>query len=105
MRCPRCQLENREEAKFCNECGYKFERACPKCRNFNRPESKFCDQCGHDLSQPFVSKESLESSQQPDLPLDIPEAGDYGGAFGAARLGQAGHRAARQSKVITFYSL
>ena len=74
MRCPRCQLENREEAKFCNECGYKFERACPKCGNFNRPESKFCDQCGHDLSQPFVSKESLESSQQPDLPLDIPEA-------------------------------
>ena len=70
MRCPRCQLENRGEAKFCNECGYKFELTCPKCRNFNRPESKFCDECGHDLSKPFVSNESLESSQQPDLPPD-----------------------------------
>jgi class 3 adenylate cyclase/tetratricopeptide (TPR) repeat protein len=70
MRCPRCQLENREQAKFCNECGYKFERACPKCRNFNHPESKFCDQCGHDLSKPYVSKEPLESSQQPDLSSD-----------------------------------
>jgi predicted ATPase/class 3 adenylate cyclase len=71
MRCPRCQLENREEAKFCNECGHKFELTCPNCRNFNRPESKFCDQCGHDLYKPYVSNESLEFSQ-PDLLPDTP---------------------------------
>lgn len=32
--------------------------------------AKFCDECGHDLSKPFVSNESLDSSQQPDLPPD-----------------------------------
>jgi len=63
MKCPKCLLENREGAKFCNECGHKLELACPKCRNSNRPGSKFCDECGHDLSKPFASTESLEPSK------------------------------------------
>ena len=70
MKCPECLCDNREGAKFCNECGHKLEFACPKCRNINRPESKFCNECGHDLSKPFVPKESLESSQQPDMLSD-----------------------------------
>jgi class 3 adenylate cyclase len=24
MKCPKCQTDNKEEAKFCNECGHKF---------------------------------------------------------------------------------
>jgi predicted ATPase/class 3 adenylate cyclase len=52
MKCPICQLENREGAKFCNECGHKFEITCPKCGIANRPGSKFCDECGHDFSHP-----------------------------------------------------
>ena len=67
MKCPECLSDNREGAKFCNECGHKLELVCPKCKNINRPDSKFCDECGHDLSKPFVPKESLESSQQPDM--------------------------------------
>jgi len=70
MKCPECLSDNREGAKFCNECGYKLELACPKCKNLTRPESKFCDECGHDLSKPFVPKESLESSQQPNMLTD-----------------------------------
>ena len=31
MQCPKCQFENREGAKFCNECGHKFELICPEC--------------------------------------------------------------------------
>ena len=49
MKCPECQFENREEAKFCIECGYKFEIMCLKCGHNIRPLSKFCDECGHDL--------------------------------------------------------
>ena len=49
MKCPKCQFANREIAKFCNECGYKFELECPECGTKNRLESKFCDQCGHDF--------------------------------------------------------
>jgi len=50
MKCPACQSENREEAKFCNECGVKLEIVCPECGRPNRPGSKFCDECGHNLS-------------------------------------------------------
>ena len=50
MQCPKCQFENREGAKFCNECGHKFDVACPKCNTSNRAGSKFCDECGHKLT-------------------------------------------------------
>ena len=52
MKCPKCQFENREDAKFCNECGHKFEHTCPKCGTSNRPGSKFCDECGFNLGEP-----------------------------------------------------
>ena len=51
MKCPECHYDNREEAKFCSECGYQFTVVCPKCRHKVRPDSKFCDECGHDLRQ------------------------------------------------------
>jgi class 3 adenylate cyclase/tetratricopeptide (TPR) repeat protein len=71
VRCPRCQFENREKARFCKECGHKLEFTCPNCGKLVSPDSRFCDECGHDLSKPFVSNESLGSSPQPDLPPDI----------------------------------
>jgi class 3 adenylate cyclase/tetratricopeptide (TPR) repeat protein len=52
MKCPKCQFENREGAKFCNECGSKFELTCPECGATNRAGSKFCDECGLKLSLP-----------------------------------------------------
>ena len=52
MKCPNCQFENREGAKFCNECGYKFEITCLECKATNRVGSKFCDECGSKLSLP-----------------------------------------------------
>ena len=52
MKCPKCQAENREGARFCNECGSKFELTCPDCGTTNRPGAKFCDECGHKLSLP-----------------------------------------------------
>jgi hypothetical protein len=52
MKCPKCQFENREGAKFCNGCGNKLEIACANCGNVNQPGSRFCDECGHDLTLP-----------------------------------------------------
>ena len=49
MKCPQCRFENRKGAKFCNECGHKFDFTCPKCRTSNKVSSKFCDECGYDL--------------------------------------------------------
>ena len=52
MKCPKCRFENRGDAKFCSECGHKFELVCPDCGRTNRPEAKFCDECGSELVKP-----------------------------------------------------
>ncbi len=52
MKCPNCQFDNLEGARFCNECGNPLEMTCPKCGKANPPLSKFCNNCGHDLKQP-----------------------------------------------------
>ncbi|MBW1899090.1 MAG: AAA family ATPase, partial [Deltaproteobacteria bacterium] len=46
MKCPQCQVEVPEGAKFCNECGSKLEIICSKCGTINPPASKFCIECG-----------------------------------------------------------
>jgi hypothetical protein len=46
MKCPKCQFDNREGAKFCGECGHKFEITCPSCGTNNPAGNKFCDECG-----------------------------------------------------------
>ncbi|MGD9373365.1 MAG: zinc-ribbon domain-containing protein, partial [Desulfobacterales bacterium] len=62
MKCPKCQFENLEEVKFCEECGAKFESVCPACNADIPFGRKFCGECGYDLTQ---SKEapSIDYSQ------------------------------------------
>jgi class 3 adenylate cyclase len=52
MRCPRCQHDNREGARFCGACGDSLELAapCPHCGTANPPSQRFCDACGHALA-------------------------------------------------------
>jgi class 3 adenylate cyclase/tetratricopeptide (TPR) repeat protein len=52
MKCLRCQLENREGAKFCLECGEKLELKCPECGKTLPFKAKFYDECGSDLKRP-----------------------------------------------------
>ncbi len=47
MKCPKCQYENREGAKFCIKCGEKFEVKCPNCGNSLPSEALFCDSEQH----------------------------------------------------------
>ena len=46
MRCPRCQHENREGARYCEACGSPLARPCPSCGNVGRPGATYCDHCG-----------------------------------------------------------
>ncbi|NNK84104.1 MAG: AAA family ATPase, partial [Desulfobacterales bacterium] len=48
---PKCQFDNRKEAKFCKDCGTKLKFVCPKCGAKFTPPSKFCDECGYNLSK------------------------------------------------------
>jgi class 3 adenylate cyclase/tetratricopeptide (TPR) repeat protein len=56
MKCPSCQSNNPQSAKFCVECGNKFESICPKCGISNSSAFKFCYECGADLK---ILKETI----------------------------------------------
>ncbi|MGH7800588.1 MAG: adenylate/guanylate cyclase domain-containing protein, partial [Thermodesulfobacteriota bacterium] len=66
MKCPNCQSETPEGAKFCGECGIKLEIKCQSCGKENPPTNKFCYECGHKLSE--VVKEAKP------LQLDKPQS-------------------------------
>jgi predicted ATPase/class 3 adenylate cyclase/regulation of enolase protein 1 (concanavalin A-like superfamily)/ribosomal protein L40E len=46
MKCPKCNNDNPDGAKFCMECGENLENLCPKCGAKLPPEAKFCLECG-----------------------------------------------------------
>ncbi len=72
MQCPDCQFENREEAKFCNECGYRFHLTCPECGQIDPPESKFCSECGCNLESAKEASSAISDTESLSQPL-IPE--------------------------------
>jgi class 3 adenylate cyclase/tetratricopeptide (TPR) repeat protein len=75
MQCPKCQFANRNEAKFCGQCGHEFEIACPKCGTHNRVGNKFCDECGcnfvagRETSAKKKEQESLPSATSSEKPF------------------------------------
>ena len=51
MKCPKCEFENREGAKFCLGCGERLELKCPNCGKTLPLLAKFCDECGQRLGE------------------------------------------------------
>lgn len=49
MKCPSCQHDNPDRAKFCAECGHAFAPSCPACGHLNKVGARFCNECGHKL--------------------------------------------------------
>ena len=62
MKCPKCQFENREAVKFCEQCGTKLELECPSCSAKLPLDRKFCGECGHDLTA-MSQKPTVDYSQ------------------------------------------
>ena len=52
MHCPRCQRENRPQAKFCEECGAPLARSCGHCGAALSTSAKFCSECGRATGVP-----------------------------------------------------
>ena len=50
MKCPRCQADNRDGARFCRECGATFTAFWPSWGAQVEAGSKFCDRCGAALA-------------------------------------------------------
>jgi len=55
MKCPKCQTENPDKAKFCKKCGQSLqtELICNHCHHTNPFDSEFCIECGQPLSAPL----------------------------------------------------
>jgi class 3 adenylate cyclase/predicted ATPase len=68
MHCSRCGHDNKDGAKFCNECGSPLPLVCFACGTENPTGAKFCNECGALLStQPQVpnSKSQVPNPQRP----------------------------------------
>src|SRR5262249_22183430 len=46
MRCPSCNSENPDDAKFCVGCGDSLAGRCSKCGAENPWDASFCKECG-----------------------------------------------------------
>ena len=56
MKCPKCNHENADGAKFCSNCATQLCQVCPSCNAVNIPiEAKFCPVCGNKLN--LIAKE------------------------------------------------
>ena len=58
MKCPKCQTENLDSAKFCTDCGQPLQTdvVCSQCHHTNKPTAKFCEECG----QPLTKSQTLQ---------------------------------------------
>src|SRR6516165_2107895 len=56
MRCPSCNRDNPDDAKFCVGCGSPLAGRCARCGAENPSEASFCKQCGTRLvAEPVAS--------------------------------------------------
>jgi class 3 adenylate cyclase/predicted ATPase len=67
MKCAKCGAENRDGAKFCNECAAPIEASCPSCGSRNKPGAKFCDECGTSLG----SSAAVSLKKPNDSPIRV----------------------------------
>ena len=50
MICLNCATENKNDARFCFNCGHALFITCPNCGEESPPAAKFCFNCGHALA-------------------------------------------------------
>lgn len=86
MKCPNCQFENRDNAKFCKSCGYKLEgllvkpevtvnavSVCSNCGAALKPDAKFCSKCGSTVAVSSVSSAPVPAPQpEPKTEILLP---------------------------------
>jgi class 3 adenylate cyclase/tetratricopeptide (TPR) repeat protein len=63
MQCPKCQHENRPQAKFCEECATPLIRICANCGNQLSATAKFCPECAHPVASGVVTQPKFSSPE------------------------------------------
>ena len=64
MTCPKCQIENTNEARFCSACGTQLRTFCTSCGE-EAAGGKFCKACGASIPSP---EELTVNDTSPVLP-------------------------------------
>src|SRR5262249_14776873 len=64
MPCASCGFDNREGAKFCNECGTPLALRCLSCGTENHGGAKFCSECGTPLTKPVAAATPAQPARQ-----------------------------------------
>ena len=65
MRCPHCDADTPDGAKFCIECGTPLTPRCPQCGADTLPRAKFCGACG----TPLTAQTPAPPAAPPPSPL------------------------------------
>jgi class 3 adenylate cyclase/tetratricopeptide (TPR) repeat protein len=65
MRCPHCDADTPDGAKFCIECGTSLQPRCPQCGADMLPRAKFCAECG----VPLTAQTPAPPAAPPPSPL------------------------------------
>ena len=66
--CNSCGTINRDERRFCNQCGTSLGRVCECCAFFNFRDELFCGGCGLPL------KSTAETSARAPVKTAVPAA-------------------------------
>jgi ribosomal protein L40E len=93
VKCPNCQAENSDKAKFCKKCGQTLQpnMVCSRCHHSNPHDSEFCEECGQSLT-------SSPIEQLPPPPIPIPPTSPLPTSFASGRykvkkfLGEGGKK-------------
>src|SRR5262245_2172543 len=67
MKCPRCNAENRDGLKFCEDCGARLAVACVQCGAEITPGKKFCGSCGNPVAVRHGARFATPESYTPKL--------------------------------------
>ena len=67
MECPKCQFDNPQGTKFCNECGVSLQAHCAQCGFENLSRAKFCGQCGTSLTSQAPATSPTQTATQDHL--------------------------------------
>ncbi len=78
LRCPKCNAELQDDARFCHVCGSKMEvpaptPRCPKCNTDVDASARFCHVCGANMAAPAPEPVVAEEEVAPAVVIPVPE--------------------------------